>query len=353
MAVDDAITEGAHISTVTHTVTSTDLGYDAIAASDVVSNVTDNDTAGFTVSAISGDTTEAGGTATFTVVLTSQPTGIVTTTVHSNDTTEGTINTSTLVFDAASWNLARTVTVTGADDSVDDGNIAYSIILDTATSSDDVNYDGVNPADVNVSNTDNDAAGFTVSAISGDTTEAGVTATFTVVLNSEPTGIVTTTVHSNDTTEGTINTSTLVFDAASWNLARTVTVTGIDDSVDDGDIAFSIILDTATSTDDVNYDGVNPADVNVTNTDNDAAGFTVSAISGDTSEAGGTATFTVELNSEPTGIVTTTVHSSDTTEGTINTSTLVFDAASWNLARTVTVTGVNDDLDDGDIAYSI
>ena len=352
-AVDDAITEGAHISTVTHTVTSTDLGYDAIAASDVVSNVTDNDTAGFTVSAISGDTTEAGGTATFTVVLTSQPTGIVTTTVHSNDTTEGTINTSTLVFDAASWNLARTVTVTGADDSVDDGDIAFSIILDTATSTDDVNYDGVNPADVNVTNTDNDAAGFTVSAISGNTTEAAGTATFTVVLNSQPTGIVTTTVHSSDTTEGTINTSTLVFDAASWNLARTVTVTGIDDSVDDGDIAFSIILDTATSTDDVNYDGVNPADVNVTNTDNDVAGFTVSAISGDTSEAGVTATFTVVLNSEPTGIVTTTVHSNDTTEGTINTSTLVFDAASWNLARTVTVTGADDLLLDGNIAYSI
>jgi len=47
---------------------------------------------------------------------------------------------------------------------------------------------------------------------------------------------------------------------------------------------------------DAAYNGVNPADVAVTNTDNDAAGITVSPISGlTTSEGGGTATFTLVL----------------------------------------------------------
>ena len=32
---------------------------------------------------------------------------------------------------------------------------------------------------------------------------------------------------------------------------------------------------------------------------------------------------------------------------------LTFTAGDWNTAQTVTVTGVNDDLDDGDIAYSV
>ena len=51
----------------------------------------------------------------------------------------------------------------------------------------------------------------------------------------------------------------------------------------------------------------------VTNTDNDTAGITVSTISGHTTEAGGTATFTVVLNAQPTADVTIGLASSDTT----------------------------------------
>ena len=60
----------------------------------------------------------------------------------------------------------------------------------------------------------------------------------------------------------------------------------------------------ATSTD-ATYNGVNAADVAVTNTDNDAAGITVTPTTGlTTTEAGGTATFTVVLNTQPTADVT-------------------------------------------------
>ncbi len=350
-AVDDAIAEGSHASTISHVATSIDGNYDGVAISSVTSTITDNDTAGFTVSAISGNTTEAGGTATFTVVLTSQPTALVTTTVHSSDTTEGLVNTSTLVFSTSDWNISRTVTVTGVDDALDDGDISYSIILDTASSTDE-NYSILNPDDVSLSNTNNDSLGITVSAISGNTTEAGGAATFSVVLGSEPSASVSIPLASSNSDEGTLSTSSIVFSTSTWNIPRTVTVTGVDDSIDDGNIAFTI-LTSASVSDDVSYNNINPNNVSVTNEDNDTAGFTVSAISGNTTEAGGTATFTVVLNSEPTGVVTTTVHSSDTMEGTITTSTLVFAPTSWNLARTVTVTGINDDIDDGDIAYSI
>ena len=52
--------------------------------------VTNDDTAGVSVSAISGNTTEAGGTATFTVVLDSQPSDTVTIALSSDDPSEGT-----------------------------------------------------------------------------------------------------------------------------------------------------------------------------------------------------------------------------------------------------------------------
>ena len=185
------------------------------------------------------------------------------------------------------------MTVTGVNDDLDDGDIAYSIVTAGATSADGV-YNGIDPADVSVTNTDNDASGITVSTISGPTTEAGGTATFTVVLNAEPTANVTVGLSTSDATEGTVLPASLTFTSANWNTAQTVTVTGVNDDLDDGDLAYSIVTAGATSADGV-YNGIDPADVSVTNTDNDASGITVSTISGPTTEAGGTATFTVVL----------------------------------------------------------
>ena len=79
---------------------------------------------------------------------------------------------------------------------------------------------------------------------------------------------------SSDATEGTVSPASLTFTAANWNVAQTVTVTGVDDALVDGDVAYTIVTAAATSTD-ATYNGVNAADVAVTNTDNDVAGITV------------------------------------------------------------------------------
>ena len=102
-----------------------------------------------------------------------------------------------------------------------------------------------------------------------------------MVLNSQPTADVTIGLSSSDATEGTVSTGSLTFTAANWNVAQTVTVTGVDDSCRTATSAYSIVTAAATSTD-PNYNGRNAADVAVTNTDNDTAGITVSAISGRT-----------------------------------------------------------------------
>ena len=72
-----------------------------------------------------------------------------------------------------------------------------------------------------------------------------------------------------------------------------------------------------------------------------------------TTEAGGTATFDVVLDTQPTGDVTIGISSSNTAEDTVSTASLTFTSANWSTAQTVTVTGVDDDLDDGDISYNI
>ena len=216
---------------------STDPNYTGVNAADVAVTNTDNDSAGITVTPTAGlTTTEAGGTATFTVVLNTQPTADVTIALSSSDTTEGTVGPASLTFTTANWNVAQTVTVTGVDDAVVDGDVAYTIVTAAAAST-DANYSGVNAADVAVTNTDNDSAGITVTPTAGlTTTEAGGTATFTVVLNTQPTADVTIALSSSDTTEGTVSPASLTFTTANWNVAQTVTVTGVDDAVVDGDV---------------------------------------------------------------------------------------------------------------------
>lgn len=53
------------------------------------------------------------GTATFTVVLQTQPTADVTIDVSSSDLTEGTVAPAVLTFTPATWNTAQRVTVSG------------------------------------------------------------------------------------------------------------------------------------------------------------------------------------------------------------------------------------------------
>jgi ribulose 1,5-bisphosphate synthetase/thiazole synthase len=62
--------------------------------------------------------------------------------------------------------------------------------------------------------------------------------------------------------------------------------------VDDGDVIYTIVTSTTSSTDPV-FNNITVADVTVTNTNNDVAGILVNPTSGlTTTEAGGQATFT-------------------------------------------------------------
>jgi subtilisin family serine protease len=213
-------------------------------------------------------TTEADGTVTFTVVLDAAPTADVTIPISSSDITEGIVSVNSLTFTASTWNVAQTVTVTGVDDQVDDGNVNYGIIVGVATSSDTA-YHGIDPADVALSNQDNDTAGVTVSSPTGKTTnEAGGSVSFDVRLNSEPTANVTIAISSSDTTEGSVSLASLLFTEANWSVAQTVTVTGVDDKIFDGDVVYTVILGAASSTDGL-YNGLNPLDISLTNIDDD------------------------------------------------------------------------------------
>jgi len=78
-------------------------------------------------------TTELGGTAQFRVELSCPPDVQVTLPVASSDASEGVAGVTSLVFTAANQAQPQTVTVTGQDDNLVDGNIPYTVNLGTAT----------------------------------------------------------------------------------------------------------------------------------------------------------------------------------------------------------------------------
>ena len=114
--------------------------------------------AGITVSPTSGlETTEAGGTAEFSVVLDTQPSADVTIGLSSDDTTEGTVSPISLTFTDTTWDTPQTVTATGVDDALEDTDVVYNILTAAAVSADG-DYSGLDASDVEVTNLDDDGA---------------------------------------------------------------------------------------------------------------------------------------------------------------------------------------------------
>jgi hypothetical protein len=298
-------------------------------------------------------TTEAGGTASFDVSLTSAPTADVTIHLYSSDPSEGSVSPTTLTFTSGNWNTPQTVTVTGVDDLVDDGDIAYNVVTTAAVSADPT-FNDVNPSDVSLVNTDDDTAGIIVSPTTGlVTTEAGGSDTFTVKLNSQPVADVIIDLTSSDASEGAVTPASVTFNSSNWNAPQIVTVTGVDDHIIDGNIAYTAVTAPATSSD-PKYSGMNASDVAVTNNDDDVADIAVTAANGFvTSESGGLEILYVTLTSQPSANVTVGFSSSDTTEGTLLTTSLAFNSSNWNVPQSFPVFGVDDAVPDGNIAYSI
>ena len=225
---------------------------------------------GFTLSTTTLTVSESGTTATFTVVLDSQPSSDVVFDVTSGDTSEATLSADELTFTSSNWNTAQTVTVTGVDDSLIDGDIVSTTTVSVNDGSSDNAFDGLSDQTVSVTTQDDDSAGFTLSTTTLTVSESGTTATFTVVLNSQPSSDVVFDVTSGDTSEATLSTAALTFTSSNWNTAQTVTVTGVDDSLIDGDIVSTTTVSVNDGSSDNAFDGLSDQTVSVTTEDDDS-----------------------------------------------------------------------------------
>jgi hypothetical protein len=263
--VDDSVAEGNHSATITHTVASSDGNYDGLAVASVPVAITDNDTAGILITETAGstDVSEAGQTDIYTVKLQSQPSSNVTIQIQ----TDGQVKTlpSTLTFTPSNWNQSQTIAVSAVNDLVAEGN--HTGTISHLVSSSDLNYAGLTPANLIVNIADDDTAGLVITQSGEGTavTEGGATDTYTVALSSQPTANVTVTM----TAASDVSTSPvqLTFTPTNWSTPQTVTVSAIDDTLDEDTETVAINHTVASA--DPKYNGLPASPVWVQVTDND------------------------------------------------------------------------------------
>ncbi len=313
------------------------------------------------VGAVSGQATEGGGTATFPVTLAGEPSAAVTVAVSSQDMSEGTVAPAALTFSTMTWNTAQTVTVTGVDDTLADGDVTWNVRL--ASSSTDNDYNG-RTWTVSVT-TANDDTGLAVDPTTLMLTEEDASAgsgTYTVALVTLPSGPVTVTATSGDAAV-TVAPAALTFSATTWNTGQTVTATAVHD--DDGVGETVTVSHTATSSD-ASYTIASARaaeSVTVTVTDDDTPGLAVgaTALTANGVNEGATATYTVALTVVPTGPVTVTVSSDnadvpadvDGDAGNGAQTTLTYSPTNWNTGQAVTVrAGEDDDGEDDAVTWT-
>ena len=329
------------VAMLTHTASGGD--YDSITAHDLTITVTDDDTAGLTLSPTTLMLDE-GTTTTYTAVLDTEPTGTVT--VSINQAGEVTTSPTTLRFTTDNWNTAQTVTLTAAPDSdiTDDD----TTLRHTASGGD---YDDVT-ADLTVTVTDS-TPGYRLSETALTMTE-GSTTTYSVALSTQPTSPVRVGINQGRTPDSRITAlpGFLTFMADTWNIAQTVTLTALPDAdAIDNEIELSHFVPTSL---DINYSGTR-AILTVTVIDDDIPGLRLSDTALTVAEGSTTHTYSVALNIEPSDTVTVDIVSTNP-DVTLDSTTLTFDDTNWSMPQTVTITANPDtDLadDDATLAHTI
>ena len=246
-----------------------------------------------------------------------------------------------------SGEMEKSFTFSAADDSIDDDGESVKIAIGTPLP----NIIKMGSTDeTTVSITDDDTAGVTVTPANLTVTE-GQTATYTVVLDSQPTGDVTVTVKDpTDNTDVTADPASLTFTPADWDDAQEVTVSAAQDDDDQDESA--TVTHEAASTGDANYDGITAPDVAVTLEDDAPENLTVSfkESSYDAGEGSAVAvTLTLDLDPERTVTVPLT-HAGQNGAGANDYSgvpaNVVFN--SGDTEKTFTFSATDDAVDDDD-----
>lgn len=370
-AVNDAVTEaaGAANDTIAFTTTSTAANYNGLTAPSITANVIDNDDgsssygvlitesgAGTTVT--ESTATSGGDLDTYTIVLTKQPSATVTVTITCNSpinvnttgttyasSTTRTFSTSTGV--AGGWNMPQTITLRGVSDTTAEGTHTGTVTHTVATAGGYTAGMAIQGLNVDVLDRNDTNGNRIMLAHTGGETrvgESGLTDTIKVRLRVAPTANVSVNLASNQVK---CMPTLLTFTSANWSSEQDVTVSALDDYLNEGLHSNNIIaMSYSSDANYLNYGSTNSSigatlTASIIDNDNVRVLVTESGGSTDVSEAGSTDTYTLALNAEPTAPVTIALQPNS--QATVSPAgPLVFDSTNWNTPVTITVAAAID-----------
>lgn len=343
-AVDDTVTEApVHARTITHAVSSADVAYDGFAMPDIRFDVTDNDMPGIVVDRTRLAVVEGGVTDAFSVVLTSRPDADVTLSMTG---TQVGVDVDPVTFTPNTWDVPQRVVVSAIDDAVDEGSRTHAGLVRFAVASADPAYDGWSVADLPVDVTDDDVAGVTLAPTGTPLAideASSVGASYSIVLDSQPTADVTVTLTTADG-QSITDRASVTFTPATWNAPQAILVRAVDDDVDEEDPHPALVAHAAASTDPT-YAGLPVPDQPLSVSDDDTAGISVAptALALDEAAPATTRTFDVVLRSRPLADVVVQLDTGDG-QSAVDHARITFTPATWAVPRTITVSVVDDDV---------
>ncbi len=174
-----------------------------------------------------------------------------------------------------------------------------------------------------------------------------------MTLATRPVSPVTLNITTSDFSEAIAAPTVLRFTPDNFATTQEVVVTGVEDDIVEGDVSYTVSISVDPLSDPA-YTALDPVVIAAVNEDQAEPALIITGPDVDfTTEAGGEVTVGVRLSRPPTGDVEVSIASSDIGEGVLQTSVLTFTPANGSVPQTVTIVGVDDDLDDGDVEYQI
>ena len=168
-------------------------------------------------------------------------------------------------------------------------------------------------------------------------------------LNAKPNSDAIVTIKSDHNDRLSISKPSLIFTASNWDTEQSVKFTAIDDHIANGDLNFSITINS--SSDDSRFNNIEYT-VQVKIKDNDDVGIIYDDSSIILNE-GQSVVRTFKLNSQPLDDVVLNISSDHNDKLTISSKQMIFTSSNWNINQSVIFTAIDDNIASGDLSFNI
>jgi hypothetical protein len=173
------------------------------------------------------------------------------------------VTSAVVYFDHNNWNQPQRVTVAAVDDDRVEGD--HTSLIRHETRSNNAPYNALPVDDVTVNIEDNDRTGLTLSPATVTVSEDGLAGTYDITLRSRPQSTVIVLIDPDAQLK--VDALSLTFTVDAWDQPQSVTVSAVDDNVDEGDHTAKVVHRVVSA--DPEYNGLSGDDVTVNILDND------------------------------------------------------------------------------------